>query len=416
MVLEDLENDGPRSKAHLLPVVMSLILHALFAFILWSLVFGIESVSSIRLTASLSAPSNIVALKIQETVQPVDPLAVDGDEPARSTDATIKNLLLEALADKVVDLVEETNQVDEQEDSPNSTPVVDFFGAEAIGNKFVFVVDTSYSMDARNMERYRRAKDELIRSVSNLKPEQSYYVFLFSWQTRTMLYQQTPSWIQVEKNHEQRLDRWLKDVSLSSGTDPRYALSLANTMKPDAIFLLSDGQFNHPNTPFSETGWLLTDGTRSQLSVVEGIAKLMSSIPIPTISFENPFTKDSMQKIAKLSGGSFRYIKTQSHVPVDSKRFLAAVQRIEETHREDLKPSSELQRRMSIAREFIADGEFAFAEYIARPIRDADPADIKNPILREILLNIIDEELGDARLEEMQINSEVEQWIQKHQP
>ena len=71
---------------------------------------------------------------------------------------------------------------------------------------------------------------------------------------------------------------------------------------------------------------------------------------------------------------------------------------------------------MSIAREFIADGEFAFAEYIARPIRDADPADIKNPILREILLNIIDEELGDARLEEMQINSEVEQWIQKHQP
>ena len=120
MVLEDLENDGPRSKTHLLPVVMSLILHALFAFILWSLVFGIESVSSIRLTASLSAPSNIVALKIQETVQPVDPVAVDGDEPARSTDATIENLLLEALTDKMMDLVEETNQVDEPERHPGS--------------------------------------------------------------------------------------------------------------------------------------------------------------------------------------------------------------------------------------------------------------------------------------------------------
>ena len=95
MVLEDLENDDPRSKAHLLPVMMSLILHAVLAFILWSLVFGIESVSSIRLTASLSAPSNIVSLKIQETVQPVDPLVVDGDEPARPTDATIENLLLE---------------------------------------------------------------------------------------------------------------------------------------------------------------------------------------------------------------------------------------------------------------------------------------------------------------------------------
>jgi hypothetical protein len=416
MVLEDLENDDQQSKARLLPIAMSLMLHAVLAFILWSLVLGTESLTSIRLAATLSTPSSTVSLNIRETIQPVDPVAVDGDEPARSTDSTIEDLLLEALADKVIDVPDETDQLKETEEKPNSTAAVEFFGAEAPGSKFVYVVDISYSMDARNMERYQRAKDELIRSVSNLEPEQSYFVFLFSWHTKTMLYHQTPVWIRAEKNHEKKLDRWLKDVSLSSGTDPRYALSLANAMEPDAIFLLSDGQFNQPNTPFSETGWLLADGTRSQLGVPEGIAKYMFSIPIHTISFENPFTKDSMEQIAKLSGGSFRYIKTQSQLPVDSERFLDAVKLIEETYRESSDTSAELQRRMSIAREFIADGEFAFAEYIARPIRTADHSDIKNPILREILLHILNDELGDTRLENLPMNSDVEQWILKHQP
>lgn len=415
MVLEDLENDDQRSRAALLPVVMSLILHIVLAIILWSMVFGVGTLTSIRLTASLSAPSSSVLLKIEETVRPVQPILIDGDEPARSTDSTIEDLLLEALAENSLDVPKETNEFEQTKDAPDTSPVADFFGTKAFGNKFVFVVDISYSMDARNMERFQRAKNELIRSVSNLEPQQSYYVFLFSWRTTVMLYHQTPTWIKAERDHEKKLIRWLKDVSLSSGTDPRNALSLANSMRPDAIFLLSDGQFNHPNTPSSETGWLLPDGTRSQLGVVDGIAKWMSSIPVHTISFENPFTKDSMARIAKLSGGDFRYIKTQSHLPVDSQRFLKAVKQIEGTYQRESQLPSELQRRMSIARELIADGEFAFAEYITRPVRDADPSEIKNPLLRRALLDIIDEELGDSRLENLQMSSDVEEWILTHE-
>ena len=74
-----------------------------------------------------------------------------------------------------------------------------------------------------------------------------------------------------------------------------------------------------------------------------------------------------------------------------------------------------MQRRMSIARELIADGEFAFAEYITRPVRDADPSEIKNPLLRRALLDIIDEELGDSRLENLQMSSDVEEWILTHE-
>ncbi|MAI71970.1 MAG: hypothetical protein CMM01_13795 [Rhodopirellula sp.] len=415
MVLEDLENDDQPSKTRLLPPAMSLVLHGVLAFILWLLVFDAGPRTSIRLTASLSAPSSTVSVKLPQTVQPVDPVAADGEESARSTDSTISDLLLEALSDTVIDVANETDIQEKIEENQKSAPIVDFFGSEAIGSKFVFVVDISLSMDARNMERYRRAKKELLRSISNLNSEQSYVVMLFSWRTKTMQYDRPPAWIRAEKNHEKKLFRWLDDIKLSSGTDPRDALSLAKLMQPDAIFLLSDGQFNSPNAPSLETGWLLPNGERSQLSVSDGIATYMSSIPIHCISFENPFTKGSMEKIAELSGGSFRYVKTKSHLPVDSQRFLEAVRLIEDTYRKTSDRSTEFQRRMSFTRDFIADGEFAFAEYIARPIRDADPANINNPILRKILLTILDEELGDTRLEHLPMSPEVEQWVLDHE-
>ncbi len=415
MVLEDLENDDQPSNSRLLPPAMSLMLHGILAAILWLLVLQAKPRTYIRLNASLSTSSSTTSLKLSHTVQPADSSVIDGNEPAISTDSTISDLLLEALSDSVTDVAEEMDLEGEPEDNPESTPVVNFFGVKAVSSKIAFVVDISLSMDARNMERYQRAKNELLRSVSNLTPEQSYVVILFSWRTKTMRYDRPPAWMTVEKNHVNKLTRWLNGTALSSGTDPRDALSLAKAMQPDAIFLLSDGQFNHPTAPTPETGWLLPNGERSQTSVLDGIANHMSSIPIHSISFENPFTKDSMERIAKLSGGTFRYVKTESHLPIDSRRFLDAVKLIENTYPKSTEINSELQRRMSLARDFIADGEFAFAEYIARPIRDADPTNINNPILRKILLNILDDELGDTRLENLPMTSDVERWILEHE-
>lgn len=415
MVLEDPENDDQPSNSRLLPPAMSLILHGILAAILWLVVVQAKPRAYIRLTASLSASRGTTSLKLSQAVQPVERVVTDKDEPAISTDSTIADLLLEALSDNITDVSEEKNLEGKPEDNPESTPTVNFFGVETVGSKIAFVVDISLSMDARNMERYRRAKNELLRSVSNLKPDQNYVVILFSWRTKTMRYDRPPAWITVEKNHMSKLTRWLSSTTLGSGTDPRDALSLAKAMQPDAIFLLSDGQFNHPDTPSPETGWLLPNGERSQMSVLDGIPNHMSSIPIHSISFENPFTKSAMERIAKLSGGTFRYVQTESHLPVDSRRFLDAVKLIEDTYPKNTDKSSELQRRMSLARDFIADGEFAFAEYIARPIRDADPANINNPMLRKILLNILDEELGDTRLEDLPMTSDVERWILEHE-
>ena len=415
MILEHSEDEYRTPRARLFSLLMSLAMHAVLTLILWSLVYGINLPTSIQLTASLSDP-NTATVSISETIQPADRSIVDAEEPATPTDSTVEYSLLEILASKDAKVVDHSIDSEEIQDGPDPISVVEFFGIRDIGTKFVFVVDISYSMQARNGERFQRAMSELVRAVSNLNPQQSYYVYLFSWRTHGMYYDQTSGFIRADPNQKTKLQRWIMDINLGSGTDPRRALSLARNMEPDAIFLLSDGQFNHPNTPFSETGWLLPDGTRSQANVEDGIARLMESIPVHAISFENPFTKDSMAKIAELSGGEFRYIKTQSHQPLDPQRFLNAVKTNEDAYGRNNNLKTEYRQRMSMAREFMTDGELAFAEYIIRPLRHADPSQIDNPILCRILLNILDEELGAARLEDFGNAAEVKLWLQEHRP
>lgn len=53
-----------------------------------------------------------------------------------------------------------------------------FFGVEATGRKFVFVVDTSGSM--RHNQRYLRCRDELLRSVTSMQYGQQYFIVFFS--------------------------------------------------------------------------------------------------------------------------------------------------------------------------------------------------------------------------------------------
>ncbi len=62
-----------------------------------------------------------------------------------------------------------------------------FFGTEAKGNRFVFVVDNSSSMKGGRLE---MAVAELVRTVEGLSPRQSFYVIFVSDQTYPMFYPQ----------------------------------------------------------------------------------------------------------------------------------------------------------------------------------------------------------------------------------
>ena len=113
-----------------------------------------------------------------------------------------------------------------------------FFGLRAEGKYFIYVVDRSGSMD--DADRLDRAKRELRRSIGGLEAPQTFYVIFYNTIAEPM-----PGDLPKPAGQPSRdaLARWLNRVDASGGTDPRGALGLALGMRPDAVFLLSDGAF-----------------------------------------------------------------------------------------------------------------------------------------------------------------------------
>jgi hypothetical protein len=215
--------------------------------------------------------------------------------------------------------------------------------------------------------------------------------------------------VAVAPGHVQKLRDWIYGVSLGAGTDPRRSLALARRMKPDAVFLLSDGQFNKPGWPQSESGWVDDHDEPFTAGVQEGVELFFRNTIIHTIAFENPFTHAAMQAIAEATGGKCRYIQTETHRPIDSKRFLAALGHIDQTRRNQSRPDKEFRTRLSYAREFIKAGELVYAEYLVRPLRDADATLIDNKTLLTQVLAILDAELGKIRLEDFEPAAQLDQ-------
>ncbi|WP_218933490.1 vWA domain-containing protein [Rubripirellula lacrimiformis] len=191
-----------------------------------------------------------------------------------------------------------------------SGPAGSFFGIEANGHDFVYVLDMSGSMRGT---RYQRATDELLRSVEELRPDQKFYVLLFSQRT-THMFGERSSWpkpIPATPENHSRLKRWLYETFEGRGTYPREAVRVALKMNPSAIFMLSDGSFDRaasagPNSPLRPAGDIF--------SMVAGVAE---PAPIHAIAFEDPSSKANMQKLASITGGEFRYEASKASVHAD---------------------------------------------------------------------------------------------------
>lgn len=175
-----------------------------------------------------------------------------------------------------------------------------FFGIEAVGHEFVYIVDTSGSMSGR---RYRRASEELIRSVSELQEDQHFYVFLFGNVTHQMFDQNdaAPTSIPATQENKTRLARWIRNAFKGGNTDPRGALKTALKMNPSAIFMLSDGKFNGSEKNLAPG---MFRGNANAFSIVRAS---MSKSPIHAIAFENRNSCENMKRLADLTNGSYRF-------------------------------------------------------------------------------------------------------------
>ncbi|QDT11477.1 vWA domain-containing protein [Planctomycetes bacterium K23_9] len=181
-----------------------------------------------------------------------------------------------------------------------------FFGIETTGHEFVYILDMSGSMRG---SRYRRASDELIRSVNQLGDGQKFYVILFSNSFIQMFNQNTkaPRAIAATPDNKQRLAEWVVSAFQGGGTDPRGAVKLALQMRPSAIFMLSDGKFRKPSVNSKSSRTFLSDN----LDVFQLAQAAGGRTPIQAIAFEEAVACENMKKLSLLTGGKYRFVGNQ---------------------------------------------------------------------------------------------------------
>jgi hypothetical protein len=157
-----------------------------------------------------------------------------------------------------------------------------FFGIRARGQFFVFVLDQSGSMI--DDDRLTRATIELRRSVFALQPPQRFEVIFYNDEATTMPGGPIPR--PADQRTKDQLTAWLRLIDPDGGTQPRSAVAQAIALVPDAIFLLSDGEF--------------PEGT------VEAIARSnRRKIPIHCVDLAGGRAGDHLQRIARDSGGQY---------------------------------------------------------------------------------------------------------------
>ncbi len=90
----------------------------------------------------------------------------------------------------------------------------------------------------------------------------------------------------ADQKTKDQLVAWLRLIEPDGGTNPRSALALALSLRPDAVFLLSDGEY--------------PKGT------VEAIARLNTGkVPLHCVDLAGGQAGDHLERIARDSGGHY---------------------------------------------------------------------------------------------------------------
>lgn len=156
-----------------------------------------------------------------------------------------------------------------------------FYGVRARGQLFVYVVDCSGSM--ADDGRLVRAKAELRRSIQALRWPQRFLVIFYNDQMMPLAGGLPQSANASTKAHAMS---WMRRIDADGATDPRQAMKLALGTQPDAVFLLSDGEF--------------PEGTAS--TIARGNP---GRVPVHAIDLMGGGAGDQLRRIAAESGGTY---------------------------------------------------------------------------------------------------------------
>ena len=157
-----------------------------------------------------------------------------------------------------------------------------FFGKTIRGQSFVYVVDRSGSMRGTRLE---AVKTELINSINRLESNQKFFIIFYDSIPCPM---QANGLVSATEANKMNYLTWVRSITSRGGTEPEDAMRHALSLKPDAIWLLSDGAFRD--------------------SVCDVIRAQNHGIQIHTIAFHNPAGQAVLFRIANENGGSYLFV------------------------------------------------------------------------------------------------------------
>ncbi len=179
-----------------------------------------------------------------------------------------------------------------------------FCGVEGGGNHFVYLVDSSGSM----RDGFQAARNELLDSIDQLTADQRFYVVFFDEEPSYMRISdpntdETASVMATPEN-KAKLRQWAMTVQMNKGKAPYEVLPFALNLRPDVIFLLSDGEFP---TAIEE---ILQEQNRDEnLFGDSGPISIVHTIRYHGIEGETGRKAEAtMIKIAKENGGQYRHV------------------------------------------------------------------------------------------------------------
>ncbi len=181
-----------------------------------------------------------------------------------------------------------------------STTGAQFFGVKATGNSFCYIVDRSGSMKGGAFE---SAKQEIVRSLSTMKPTQRFYIFFFGEEIEAMKLDgknEESFPVYASPENIQKTMAWMERVKIQGGKHPGEVIERAIEMEPDGIFLLFDG----------ETTVDLAPKVRKFNTVDDFISGQQTRVPIHSVCFytEKPEAQQLMKTIAQQNLGTYRYV------------------------------------------------------------------------------------------------------------
>lgn len=167
---------------------------------------------------------------------------------------------------------------------PPPPPPVKFFETETRAQSVGYVVDCSSSMAGA---KFQAVCLKLAESIMALQREQEFFVVFFNDGFLPMNVGPAPKLVKADSPRKREILRFLAATQATGGTNPEPALQCMTSVRPDVIYLLTDGEFS----PLAEATY-------------QGFKN--AGVEVHTLGFETAGPVAVLEEIARRTGGTYQ--------------------------------------------------------------------------------------------------------------